>query len=167
MITSFCDVAVDNSPGGNIVILSVTEGGEGVGDGGGGGVLGSLAGVTVHGTGEGLLAGGGVALATEDEAGGRRCLPFEEEEDCWPCWPQGQPIGGEEARVFLHAWREKAQSLVYLAPRREPSIVAALKKEYQDFYKSIGLSRSAVTTVPNKLKMLLALLTSARRASKW
>jgi hypothetical protein len=62
---------------------------------------------------------------------------------CWPCWPQGQPIGGEEARVFLHAWREKAQSLLYLAPRREPSIVAALKKEYQDFYKSIGLSRSA------------------------
>ncbi len=68
---------------------------------------------------------------------------MEEEEDCWPCWPQGQPIGGEEARVFLHAWREKAQSLVYLAPRREPSIVGALKKEYQDFYKSIGLSRSA------------------------
>ena len=54
-----------------------------------------------------------------------------------------KPIGGEEARVFLHAWREKAQSLVYLAPRRDPSIVAALKKEYQDFYESIGFSRTA------------------------
>jgi hypothetical protein len=55
--------------------------------------------------------------------------------------PQGQPIGGEEARIFLHAWRAKAQSLVYLAPRRDPSI--ALKTEYTDFYKSIGFSRSA------------------------
>jgi hypothetical protein len=57
--------------------------------------------------------------------------------------PQGQPIGGEEARIFLHAWRAKAQSQVYLAPRRDPSIVAALKTEYTDFYKSIGFSRSA------------------------
>ena len=32
---------------------------------------------------------------------------------------------------------------VYQAPCRDPSIVAALKKEYQDFYKSIGISRTA------------------------
>jgi hypothetical protein len=57
--------------------------------------------------------------------------------------PQGQQIGGEEGCDFLHAWREKAQGQVYLAPIREPSIVAALKKEYQDFYKSIGFSRTA------------------------
>ncbi len=57
--------------------------------------------------------------------------------------PQGQQIGGEEGCDFLHAWREKAQSQVYLAPIREPSIVAALKKEYLDFYKSIGFSRTA------------------------
>ncbi len=57
--------------------------------------------------------------------------------------PQGQTIGGDEARVFLHAWRAKAQMQVYFAPSRDPSIVAALKKEYQDFYQSIGISRTA------------------------
>jgi hypothetical protein len=57
--------------------------------------------------------------------------------------PQGQPIGGEVARVFLHAWRAKAQEQIYQAPSRNPSIVAALKKEYQDFYQSIGFSRTA------------------------
>ena len=42
---SFCDVVVDNNPpGGNVVIWSATEGGEGVGDGGGEAVLGLLAG---------------------------------------------------------------------------------------------------------------------------
>ena len=57
--------------------------------------------------------------------------------------PQGQPIGGEAAREFLLAWRAKAKVQVYLAPSRDPSIVAALKQEYLDFYKSIGFSRSA------------------------
>ena len=55
--------------------------------------------------------------------------------------PQGQPIGGEAGRVFLHAWREKAQ--MQLHQDRDPVIVANLKKEYQDFYESIGISRSA------------------------
>jgi hypothetical protein len=55
--------------------------------------------------------------------------------------PQGQPIGGEVARVFLHAWREKAQ--MQLHQDRDPAIVVNLKKEYQDFYESIGISRSA------------------------
>ena len=75
----------------------------------------------------------------------REDLSADHANDCpeTTAMPQGQPIGGEEARVFLHAGREKAQSLVYLAPRRDPSIVAALKKEYQDFYESIGFSRTA------------------------
>jgi hypothetical protein len=58
-----------------------------------------------------------------------------------PLMPQGKPIGGEIARVFLHAWREKAQ--IQLIQDRDPAIVANLKKEYQDFYESIGISRSA------------------------
>ena len=57
--------------------------------------------------------------------------------------PQGQTIGGDEARKFLHAWRAKAQMQVYEAPSRDPAIVAALNKEYQDFYQSIGISRTA------------------------
>jgi hypothetical protein len=60
--------------------------------------------------------------------------------------PQGQPIGGEVARVFLHAWRAKAQRQLYQAPSRDPSIVAALKKQYQDFYQSIGMPRNAEET---------------------
>ena len=52
-------------------------------------------------------------------------------------------IISEVARVFLLAWRAKAQRQVYQAPSRDPSIVAALKKEYQDFYQSIGISRTA------------------------
>jgi hypothetical protein len=57
--------------------------------------------------------------------------------------PQGQPIGGEVERKFLLAWRAKAQMQVYEAPSRDPAIVAALKKEHQDFYQSIGISRTA------------------------
>jgi hypothetical protein len=57
--------------------------------------------------------------------------------------PQGQPIGGEDGRDFLLAWRAKAQMQIYEAPSRDPAIVAALKKEYQDFYESIGFSRTA------------------------
>jgi len=56
--------------------------------------------------------------------------------------PQGQTIGGEKGKIFLHAWREKALRQIYQAPSRDPSIVAALKKEYQDFYQSIGISRT-------------------------
>ena len=41
----------------------------------------------------------------------------------------------------MHAWREKAQ--MQLHQDRDPVIVANLKKEYQDFYESIGISRSA------------------------
>ena len=47
------------------------------------------------------------------------------------------------ARLFARWEGEGAEFLVYLAPRRDPSIVAALKKEYQDFYESIGFSRTA------------------------
>ena len=60
-----------------------------------------------------------------------------------PLSPQGQTIGGEKGKIFLHAWREKALRQIYQAPSRDPSIVAALKKEYQDFYQSIGISRTA------------------------
>ena len=52
-------------------------------------------------------------------------------------------IISEVARDFLLAWRAKAQKQVYQAPSRDPSIVAALKKEYQDFYQSIGFPRTA------------------------
>jgi hypothetical protein len=57
--------------------------------------------------------------------------------------PQGQPIGGEDGRDFLLAWRAKAQILLYQAPSRDEIIVSALKKEYQDFYQSIGFSQTA------------------------
>jgi hypothetical protein len=56
MIPLFCDVAVDNSPGGNVEICLTRKGEEGVGDGGGEGVLGVLAGGLL--AGEGVLAGG-------------------------------------------------------------------------------------------------------------
>jgi hypothetical protein len=36
-----------------------------------------------------------------------------------------------------------AQILLCQAPSRDQSIVCALKKEYQDFYQSIGFSRTA------------------------
>jgi hypothetical protein len=55
MIPSFCDVAVDNSPGGNVEICLTRKGEEAVGDGGGEGVLGLLAGAG------GVLAGGVLA----------------------------------------------------------------------------------------------------------
>jgi len=55
--------------------------------------------------------------------------------------PQGQTIGGEKGTI-LHAWREKAQNQLYQSPSFDPSIAAALKKEYQDFYQSIGISRT-------------------------
>ena len=35
---------------------------------------------------------------------------------------------------------------VYQAPFRDPTIVAALKQEYQDFYQSIGIPRTAEET---------------------
>ena len=57
--------------------------------------------------------------------------------------PQGQTIGGAKGTIFLHAWREKAQNQLYQSPSFDPSIAAALKKEYQDFYQSIGISRTA------------------------
>ena len=63
--------------------------------------------------------------------------------------PQGQQIGGEEECDFLHAWRAKAQSQVYLAPIGQDVALYSLvsKIEYLDYldFPALRLQRAAAT----------------------